>query len=238
MGTTVSTTMYGPCEFIMDYRSLARRLQPGTGLCLELGARRAALKRAVEAQGYTYVSVDIDHYPQLSVVGDAHRLPFKDDAFDLVLMPCVLEHFRNPEVAIEEVYRITKKGGTILGSVAFLEPFHKSYFHFSHAAVEEALRVAGFSGLMIDTGANAFLLIYARLFSSLLGIENRKTVSRLSRVLFPINLTMKCIYGGLWLKNAALRRDMNAFRGRFEAFRRELALRLAGHIIFSAEKSA
>ena len=35
MANAGSTTTYGPCEFVMDYRSLGRRVVAGSGLCLE-----------------------------------------------------------------------------------------------------------------------------------------------------------------------------------------------------------
>ena len=47
---------------------------------------------------------------------------------------------------------------------------------------------------------------------------------------------MKCTYGMLWLKNAMLRRDLAAFRGRFEKMRKDTALRIAGHIVFWATR--
>jgi SAM-dependent methyltransferase len=234
MATAESATTYGRCDIVMGYRAVGRLVPQGSGLCLELGARRAANRKVAEARGYQYVSVDIDHYPQLSAVGDAHAVPFKDETFDLVLLPCVLEHFRDPRIALAEVHRVTKKGGLVVGQVAFLEPYHHSYFHFSHLALEDALKVAGFSNLMIDTGANSFLLIYAHLFSSFLNLDNRKAVILLSRILFPINLVLKIVYSILWLKTFVLRRDMTDFKKRFPHFRKTIALQIAGHLLFTA----
>jgi SAM-dependent methyltransferase len=238
MTSTASHTTYGPCKIWMEYRSLGRMVPRGSGRCLELGARRGVFRKLVETRGFQYVGIDIDFYKEVSAVGDAHAVPFKDQSFDLVLLPCVLEHFRDPRIALDEVNRITVPGGKIVGSVAFLEPFHHSYFHFSHAALEDALRVAGFTDLMLDTGANAFLLLYARLFSMFLRLHNRKAVSLLTRILCPLNLVLDVSYYALLLKNMVLRRDLAAFRARYEAFRKDTALRFAGHIMFTAVKRA
>lgn len=44
-------------------------------------------------------------------VGDALRLPYDDESFDVVLMSEILEHIPNDEAAIAEMVRILKPGG-------------------------------------------------------------------------------------------------------------------------------
>ncbi|MDL9936562.1 class I SAM-dependent methyltransferase [Gordonia sp. ABSL1-1] len=44
-------------------------------------------------------------------VGDALRLPYADDSFDVVLMSEILEHIPSDEAAIAEMVRILKPGG-------------------------------------------------------------------------------------------------------------------------------
>ncbi len=48
------------------------------------------------------------------ILADARKLPFKDESFDFVFSIDMLEHILNPQEAIEEMYRVTKKGGLIL----------------------------------------------------------------------------------------------------------------------------
>lgn len=43
------------------------------------------------------------------VVGDAEKLPFKNNAFDAAICAEVLEHLPNPERALEEISRVTKE---------------------------------------------------------------------------------------------------------------------------------
>jgi ubiquinone/menaquinone biosynthesis C-methylase UbiE len=50
----------------------------------------------------------------LPVVGDAHRLGFPDDAFDLVIALGVLSWLREPGAAIGEMTRVTRPGGHVL----------------------------------------------------------------------------------------------------------------------------
>lgn len=45
---------------------------------------------------------------------DAHELPFQSDYFDVVTCQTVLMHLRNPTKALEEMKRVTKRGGLII----------------------------------------------------------------------------------------------------------------------------
>lgn len=74
---------------------------------------------------------------------DIEALPWQDGSFATVICTEVLEHLPNPEVALAELWRVLKPGGTLLGTVPndsplwklrFLsrtcpgeEPYHKEY---------------------------------------------------------------------------------------------------------------
>jgi hypothetical protein len=49
----------------------------------------------------------------------------------------VLEHVKNPFTVVDEIYRISEKGGSVLVYTPFLYPYHgnrryKDYYRFSH----------------------------------------------------------------------------------------------------------
>lgn len=52
-----------------------------------------------------------------ATVGDGRRLPFPDDCFDRVIAAEVLEHVREDRLAIAELARVLRPGGTIALSV-------------------------------------------------------------------------------------------------------------------------
>src|SRR3989304_8391243 len=60
------------------------------------------------------------------LVGDAHKLPFPSGRFDAVFCLEVLEHVNNPELALKEFKRVTKKGGYGV----FLVPSDSDLFKF------------------------------------------------------------------------------------------------------------
>ena len=47
------------------------------------------------------------------VKGDVHRLPFKDAAFDRIIVTCVLHHLADPMKALGEISRVAKQGAEI-----------------------------------------------------------------------------------------------------------------------------
>lgn len=62
--------------------------------------------------------------------GDAHRLPFKDACFDVVIILEVLEHLQEPKTAISEINRVLRPEGKLLLTTRFVFPLHDTPGHF------------------------------------------------------------------------------------------------------------
>ena len=70
------------------------------------------------------IHLDIDDFPGVDVVGDAHQLPFADNSFNGVVCEVVLEHVHNPAAVIAQAHRVLKPGGRCFFIVPFLFPYH------------------------------------------------------------------------------------------------------------------
>jgi len=73
-------------------------------------------------------------YPEI----DAQNLPFPNDTFDFVISDQVIEHLENPQKAIDESYRVLKKGGTAIHTTVFIYRMHygpKDFYRFSPDAL-------------------------------------------------------------------------------------------------------
>ena len=79
--------------------------------------------------------VEFEHkiFRHTDVVGDAHRLPFRDATFDHVVALNVFEHLRDPKRAAAEIFRVLKPGGRIAIHTAFLQALHEPPHHYYNA---------------------------------------------------------------------------------------------------------
>jgi SAM-dependent methyltransferase len=105
----------------------------GTNLvALDLGCGKGGNKRYLADLGITQVSL-IDWWnAKAEVLADAHRLPFPDQSFDLVISTAVLEHCYLPYLVMREVQRVLRPRGSALMGASFWESWHgESFFHFT-----------------------------------------------------------------------------------------------------------
>ena len=69
---------------------------------------------------WQYTTTDL-HSPLADVKADICALPFQDNNFDLILCNHVLEHIPDDATAMKELFRVLKKGGTLIAQVPLKE---------------------------------------------------------------------------------------------------------------------
>lgn len=103
---------------------------------LEIGSGRNFYKARGNEE---VIHLDIAKLPHVEKVHDLNRYPwpFKNNEFDEVLCFMTLEHLENWPKAMEEIWRISKKGAIIKIKVPFfpsmysvIDPTHKSFFTY------------------------------------------------------------------------------------------------------------
>lgn len=70
-------------------------------------------------------------YGMLDVIGDASKLSFKNEKFDVVLLTEVLEHVPEPFIVLKEASRVLKKNGILILTAPFTSETHFAPFHFA-----------------------------------------------------------------------------------------------------------
>jgi ubiquinone/menaquinone biosynthesis C-methylase UbiE len=115
---------------------LARRYgKRGTRL-LEIGSGMGHLVGQLEDTFTTY-GLDLNHWAvkQSKAVinktnletASAQELPFTDNSFNVVIIKHIVEHLPNPQRAINEIGRVTEKGGTLILATPNLDSLLKPW---------------------------------------------------------------------------------------------------------------
>lgn len=94
-------------------------ITPDGGRVLDVGAAKGELVRALIQEGYDAFGLEyvpeLIGYPERTIEGDMHKLPFEDGSFDTVVcMGNTLVHSDTPETVIAEFSRVLKKEGRLL----------------------------------------------------------------------------------------------------------------------------
>lgn len=145
---------------VETYYGRAHRYKPTS---LELMSRASLCARVLDVGGGdriislpNFVNFDRFRYSGLvTVVGDAHSLPFKDDIFDLILLEAVVEHLKKPWVAVEEFYRVLRSNGYIYADVAFMQPLHSYPSHYFNMT-REGVKVLFEKFEEVDSGVQEY----------------------------------------------------------------------------------
>ncbi|GAB09631.1 menaquinone biosynthesis methyltransferase MenH [Gordonia araii NBRC 100433] len=136
-------------------RRLARNLT-GDGRCVGIDYSETMLSRAVAKP----------HPRTVFIRGDAHRLPFPDDAFDTVACFAALYLIPDPLPVVDELVRVTRPGGEIAIFTSVRTPLSRlpgvktignlgGYHFFERHEIPDRLRAAGVTHIeqtVVDQG--------------------------------------------------------------------------------------
>ena len=78
------------------------------------------------------VNVNIGLFPNVDIIADAHALPYQNNTVDGIHCEAVLEHLRDPQKVVQEMYRVLKPGGKVYACTPFLQPYHGYPHHYQN----------------------------------------------------------------------------------------------------------
>lgn len=118
------------------FAALARRYGHRGGRLLEIGSGLGHLVGQLEDTFETY-GIDLNHWAvresksvvtkSLLQTGSGQELPFKDGAFNVVIIKHIVEHLPQPERAIAEIGRVTEPGGILILATPNLDSLLKPW---------------------------------------------------------------------------------------------------------------
>jgi SAM-dependent methyltransferase len=153
---------------------------------LDLGAgdgRSFDKVREIRA-GVDWIGLDIASSPEVRsrtrtdctfITYDGVTIPFPDQHFDVVFSRQVFEHVRYPEKLLQEIRRVLRPGGSFIGSVSQLEPFHsRSYWNFTYMGFASIASEAGLRPVELRPGIDGFTLTLRNF--ALFGVKAKNTM--------------------------------------------------------------
>lgn len=103
---------------------------------------------------HRFRNLNLAPFPNVDVVGDAHRLPFSANSIGALHCEAVLEHLERPERAVAEMFRVLRPGGYVFAATPFLQAFHGYPDHFQNFTLAGHTALFARSGFdVIDSGA-------------------------------------------------------------------------------------
>ena len=113
---------------------------------LDLGCADKYLEPATRSQGWSYTGLDY-----VDVDFEIGKLPLKSDTVDIAVSLAVIEHLRDPENFISEIFRCLRPGGLVYLSTPNFQLDFKNFYNdpthvrpYTPTSLVELLRLNGF----------------------------------------------------------------------------------------------
>jgi SAM-dependent methyltransferase len=108
---------------------------------LDIGGRYQPYRPLLEAKAATYIGIDLVKTNFVNAVASGEALPFPPGTFDIVIATQVMDYFKQPMIAAQQMHEVLKPGGTLLASVPACAPSFNEHelWRFTRAGLSELL---------------------------------------------------------------------------------------------------
>ena len=165
--------------------------QPTASRLLDYGCGAGGHRDFIEGIGYQWFGVDyIDSVSPLArtavaeqsdiMLYDGWTLPFDDNMFDVVYSMLVFHHLRHVDRAFQEIGRVLRPGGAVIGQVSAMEQMQDyGTFNFTPLGLKVAAEQAGLEIARIYPKHDVFSFMFRRLFITLGASDDNELTSLL-----------------------------------------------------------
>ncbi|WP_142785567.1 class I SAM-dependent methyltransferase [Changchengzhania lutea] len=141
-------------------RALTKNLSNLSGNLLDIGCGKMPYKQYIlkNSSVKRYIGLDIenaieyDAYIKPDYTWDGVTMPFENNSFDCALGTEVLEHCPEPDIILNEIFRVLKPKGAFFFTVPFLWNLHEvpnDEYRYTPFSLERHLKNSGFKKIDI-----------------------------------------------------------------------------------------
>lgn len=121
--------VFSPVFLQLNLKKFIKEYVNNEAVAINLGSGNSNISEKI-------TNLDIFPYKNVNICCDIENIPLAPESVDVVLNIAVLEHVAKPEIVMEEIFRILKKGGVVYTYFPFMQPYHASPFDYSRRTFE------------------------------------------------------------------------------------------------------
>lgn len=136
------------------------------GNLVELGCGEAPYKEYFLQFASSYTGIDWEnslHNTKADIFSDLNnKIDISDNSVDSIISISVLEHLKEPQVMLDESYRILKHSGVLILQVPWQWWVHEAphdYFRYTPFGLRYMLKKAGYSEISIEPTSGLFTVL-------------------------------------------------------------------------------
>lgn len=152
------------------------------GVLVDLGCGEAPYKKYFLQYANEYIGVDWTktlHNSKADVLSNLNKkIALEDDFADTIISLSVIEHLCEPQIFLNESYRILKEDGTMILAVPFMWWIHEAphdYFRYTPYGLKYIFEKAGFKDIHVQPTTGFFTMLFLKMnYFSLRWIKGSK----------------------------------------------------------------
>ena len=123
------------------------------------------------------ITINKDPNSKAKIISDLNHLPFENNYFDSFLLLEVLEHVKDPNEIIKEIFRVSKKKAIGFVSMPFLYQIHmapKDYRRWTKEKIINFFEENNFTVDLISENGGLSSVIFDLIRSHILSLDNKR----------------------------------------------------------------
>lgn len=192
-----SSIIFHPQFYLKEYSNSAIDLSVkyAKGVLLDIGCGRMPYKAKFSKKVTKYIGIDhpevsvlyeslYSGYEKPDILADATKIPLKNSIADTIICMQVIEHFPDPDKALDEMKRLLKKGGNLIISTVQSYPLHNEPYDYRRFTKYGLMKIVEKHGLQVVRSKEEgnFFIQQSQNFNIYLMLILRRLVDRKNKI--------------------------------------------------------